>query len=82
MTPTLAQQQLAGGGSLQDSNLQPTDYSTLSSSVKRQLNLSGYVQVTVYLCKELEKETVRLKRRVAELSLEKQVLQEVAEGNF
>ena len=32
--------------------------------------------------KELEKENTRLKRRVAELSLEKQVLQEVAQGNF
>ena len=42
-----------------------------SSSIKTQLNLSGHVQVTVYLCKEPEKETVRLKRRVAELSLEK-----------
>ena len=82
MTSTLAQRQLAGGGSLQDSNLQPTDYSTLSSSIKRQLNLSGYVQVTVYLCKELEKETVRLKRLVAELSLEKQVLRDVAQGNL
>ena len=30
----------------------------------------------------LEKENARLKRVVAELSLEKQVLQEVAEGNF
>jgi len=32
--------------------------------------------------KELEKENARLKRLVAELSLEKQVLKEVAEGNF
>ena len=32
--------------------------------------------------KELEKENVRLRRLVAELSLEKQVLQDVAEGNF
>ena len=32
--------------------------------------------------KELEKENARLKRLVAQLSLEKQVLQEVAEGNF
>jgi len=32
--------------------------------------------------KELEKENTRLKRLVAELSLEKQVLQDVAEGNF
>ena len=32
--------------------------------------------------KELEKGNSRLKRLVAELSLEKQVLQEVAEGNF
>ena len=32
--------------------------------------------------KELEKENMRLKRRVAQLSLEKQVLQDVAEGNF
>ena len=32
--------------------------------------------------KELEKESARLKRLVAQLSLEKQVLQEVAEGNF
>ncbi len=31
---------------------------------------------------ELEKENARLKRVVAELSLEKQVLKEVAEGNF
>ena len=32
--------------------------------------------------KELEKENSRLKRRVAELSLEKQVLRDVAQGNF
>ena len=32
--------------------------------------------------KKLEKENTRLKRLVAELSLEKQVLQDVAEGNF
>ena len=32
--------------------------------------------------KELEKENRRLKRLVAELSLEKQVLREVAQGNF
>jgi putative transposase len=32
--------------------------------------------------KELEKENTRLKRLVAELSLEKQVLKDVAEGNF
>ncbi len=32
--------------------------------------------------KALEKENTRLKRLVAELSLEKQVLQDVAGGNF
>ncbi len=32
--------------------------------------------------KQLEKENARLKRLVAELSLEKQVLQDVAQGNF
>ena len=32
--------------------------------------------------KALEKENTRLKRLVAELSLERQVLQDVAEGNF
>ena len=32
--------------------------------------------------KELEKENTRLKRLVTELSLEKQVLKDVAEGNF
>lgn len=32
--------------------------------------------------KELEKENTRLKRLVAELSLEKQVLKDMAEGNF
>ena len=32
--------------------------------------------------KEMEKENTRLKRLVAELSLEKQVLKDVAEGNF
>ena len=32
--------------------------------------------------KALEKENTRLKRPVAELSLEKQVLKDVAEGNF
>jgi len=32
--------------------------------------------------KELEKENSRLKHLVAELSLEKQVLREVAQGNF
>jgi putative transposase len=32
--------------------------------------------------KELERENARLKRLVAELSLEKQVLRDVAQGNF
>jgi putative transposase len=32
--------------------------------------------------KDLEKENLRLKRLVAELALEKQVLKDVAEGNF
>src|SRR5215469_1919463 len=32
--------------------------------------------------KELEKEHLKLKRRVAELSLEKQILKDVAEGNY
>ena len=32
--------------------------------------------------KGLEKENARLKRRVSKLSLEKQVLKDVAEGNF
>jgi len=32
--------------------------------------------------KELEKENLKLKRLVAELSLEKQILKDVAEGNF
>ena len=32
--------------------------------------------------KALEKENVRLKKRVAELSLEKQILEEVSSGNF
>jgi putative transposase len=32
--------------------------------------------------KELEKENIKLKRLVAELSLEKQVLKDIAEGNF
>jgi putative transposase len=32
--------------------------------------------------KELERENARLKRLVAELSLEKQILKDVAEGNF
>jgi putative transposase len=32
--------------------------------------------------KELERENAKLKRVVAELSLEKQVLKDVAEGNF
>ena len=32
--------------------------------------------------KEMERENARLKRLVAELSLDKQMLQEVAEGNF
>ena len=32
--------------------------------------------------KELEKENGKLKRLVAELSLEKQILEDVAEGNF
>ena len=32
--------------------------------------------------KELEKENARLKRLVVELSLEKQVLRDVAQGNF
>ena len=32
--------------------------------------------------KELEKENARLKRLVAELSVEKQVLRDVAQGNF
>jgi transposase-like protein len=32
--------------------------------------------------KELEKENAKLKRLVAELSLEKQILKDVAQGNF
>jgi len=32
--------------------------------------------------KELEKEKSKLQRRVAELSLEKQILKDAAEGNF
>jgi len=32
--------------------------------------------------KEMEKENLKLKRLVAELSLEKQILKDVAEGNF
>jgi hypothetical protein len=32
--------------------------------------------------KELEKENTRLKRLVAELSLDKQILKDVAEGNL
>jgi putative transposase len=32
--------------------------------------------------KELEKENLKLKRLVAELSLEKQIIKDVAEGNF
>ena len=32
--------------------------------------------------KELEKENARLKKLVADLSLDKQMLQEVASGNF
>jgi len=32
--------------------------------------------------KELEKETGKLKRLVAELSLDKQILKDIAEGNF
>jgi putative transposase len=32
--------------------------------------------------KELEKENIKLKRLVAELSLEKQVLKDIAEGNL
>ena len=32
--------------------------------------------------KELERENVKLKRLVAELFLEKQILKDVAEGNF
>ena len=32
--------------------------------------------------KELERENARLKRLVADLSLEKQILKDVAEGNF
>ncbi len=32
--------------------------------------------------KELERENLKLKRLVAELSLEKQILKDVAEGNF
>jgi putative transposase len=32
--------------------------------------------------KELEREIAKLKRLVAELSLEKQILKDIAEGNF
>jgi hypothetical protein len=32
--------------------------------------------------KELEKENGKLKRLVAELSLDKQILKDIAEGNF
>ena len=39
-------------------------------------------QPPILRLKQLEKENVRLKKLVAELSLDKQMLQEVAEGNF
>ena len=43
----------------------------------------GWLKLDQAKClKELEKENSRLKRLVAELSLEKQVLGEVAQGNF
>ena len=42
----------------------------------------GLKQEQAKRLKELEKENSRLKRLVAELSLEKQVLRDVAQGNF
>ena len=41
---------------------------------------AGHDQAT--RLKELEKENVRLKKLVAELSLDKQMLKEITQGNF
>ena len=41
-----------------------------------------YDSLTRPVIKELEKENVRLKKLVAELSLDKQMLKEITQGNF
>lgn len=47
----------------------------------RELVAQGLVTTELFL-KELEKENLKLKRLLAELSLEKQILRDVAEVNF
>jgi putative transposase len=49
-------------------NLQQTAIAVIRAQAKR--------------LKELERENAKLKRLLAELSLEKQILKDVAEGNF
>ena len=62
--------------SLQRSRDHRTDLLPLAEGVRRTEAGAGQRM------KELEKENGTLKRLVAELSLEKQVLKDVAEGNF
>lgn len=55
---------------------------TVQTYYRRRKEYGGLMVEQVQRMKELEKENTRLKRLVAELSLEKQVLRDVAEGNF
>jgi len=55
---------------------------TVQTYYRRRKEFGGLKVEQAKRMKELEKENTRLKRLVAELSLEKQVLKDVAEGNF
>jgi hypothetical protein len=57
--------------------LPPGEFSLISPGTK----IPGQVNQAKRL-KELERENAKLKRLVAELSLEKQILKDVAGGNF
>lgn len=55
---------------------------TAQTYYRRRKEIGGLKLDQAKRLKELEKENSRLKRLVAELSLEKQVLRDVAQGNF
>jgi putative transposase len=55
---------------------------TVQTFYRRRKEYGGLKLDQAKRLKELEKENVKLKRVVAELSLEKQVLKDIAEGNF
>ena len=57
----------------------PGEIGTRKSEVRKR---EGSAVLPQYGVKELEKENSRLRRLVTELSLEKQVLKDVASGNF